>query len=101
MRRFIIWTFVVGFAYYLILFGLLGLFVASSRSPLNDVVHVLILYVLPVALLIAVGVELGLFARDRGFMFRVAAVLFLSILACFISLQLAGGLFCLVGRECF
>ena len=101
MRRFVLWSFMVGIAYYSVLFGVFGRLVNRSGPPLNEALHIFILYVLPVSVLIAIGVKVRLLTGERGFIFRALGVLLLSMLVCFISLQLAGATFCIVGRECF
>ena len=98
MRRFLIWSPIVGVASYVLLFGILN---QSLNRPLNGWVHMLLLYLVPIGLLLCLAARLGLMTPERRTLPRMAMLLLSTSVVALMALQLAGMVFCVAAKECF
>lgn len=98
MRRFLVWSPIAGFAWYVLLFGILD---QSLNRPPNGWVHMSLLYLVPIGLLLCLAARLGLMTPERRTVPRMAMLLLSSSVAALMALQLAGMAFCVAAKECF
>lgn len=96
MRRFLIWSPIVGVAWYVLLFGLLN---QSLNRPLNGWVHMSLLYLVPIGLLLCLAARLGLMTPERRTLPRMAMLLLSTSVVALMALQLAGMVFCVAAKN--